>query len=156
MGLLQLRSRCVSAELVYARIGDTWDVWSQIFILLARSSTALMTHYSCIFVLAPVHGGFSAFGACSKTCGGGIRTRTCTNPAPKYGGRGCNGHTQEACNTQACQGKTSRVWLFALIQRKEHSMQLFFHYQNNQTFIIFYIANICDLMRSLFSYIYLS
>ena len=85
-------------------------------------------------VLAPVNGGFSAFGACSKTCGGGIRIRTCTNPAPKHGGRGCNGHTQEACNTQACQGKTlrvqylvpfswllcwlavrSRVWLFALI-----------------------------------------
>ena len=64
---------------------------------------------TCSKALPPVHGGFSAFGACSKTCGGGIRTRTCTNPAPKHGGRGCNGHTQEACNTQACQGKTLRV-----------------------------------------------
>ena len=56
------------------------------------------------FVLVPVHGGFSPFSACSKTCGGGTRIRTCTNPEPKNGGRGCVGTSQEACNTQACHG----------------------------------------------------
>ena len=51
-----------------------------------------------------MHGGFSAFGACSKTCGGGVRKRTCTNPTPQYGGRGCVGYLEETCNTQACEG----------------------------------------------------
>ena len=57
-----------------------------------------------LFVLVPVHGGFSAFSACSKTCGGGTRIRTCSNPEPRNGGRGCVGSSQETCNTQACQG----------------------------------------------------
>ena len=87
--------------------------------LLAHSRSYLSSVSDCIttsnsliklllpsFALAPVHGGFSAFGACSKTCGGGIRTRTCTNPAPKHGGRACVGHVEEACNTQACAGAT--------------------------------------------------
>jgi len=49
-----------------------------------------------------INGGFSAFNACSKTCGGGTRTRTCTNPEPKNGGADCVGKSQEACNMQAC------------------------------------------------------
>ena len=88
-------------------------------ILIARqvgcSLTCLVTHPHPIrrpfayeltlsFTLAPVHGGFSAFGSCSKTCGGGIRRRNCTNPAPKHGGRACAGHVEETCNTQACKG----------------------------------------------------
>ena len=56
------------------------------------------------FPLVPVHGGFSAFSGCSKTCGGGTRIRTCTNPEPKHGGRRCVGVSQETCNTQACEG----------------------------------------------------
>ena len=55
-------------------------------------------------MLVAVYGGFSAFSACSKTCGGGIRTRTCTNPEPRNGGRGCVGKSQETCNTKACEG----------------------------------------------------
>ena len=56
------------------------------------------------FVLVPVHGGFSPFSGCSKTCGGGTRIRTCTNPEPKNGGRDCVGVSQETCNTKACAG----------------------------------------------------
>ena len=56
------------------------------------------------FMLVPVHGGFSTFSACSKTCGGGTRIRTCTNPEPKHGGRRCAGESQETCNTKACEG----------------------------------------------------
>ena len=68
--------------------------------------TAKLTHErtpSCL-LLVPVHGGFSAFSGCSKTCGGGTRIRTCTNPEPRNGGRGCVGESQETCNTKACEG----------------------------------------------------
>ena len=51
-----------------------------------------------------MHGGFSPFSACSKTCGGGTRIRTCTNPEPRNGGKGCVGKSQETCNTKACEG----------------------------------------------------
>ncbi|XP_066920815.1 SCO-spondin-like isoform X2 [Clytia hemisphaerica] len=58
----------------------------------------------------PINGGFtqwSKFDECSELCGGGDqeRTRSCTNPAPKFGGKDCVGpETQErACNTQKCK-----------------------------------------------------
>jgi len=36
------------------------------------------------------------------TCGGGTQTRTCTNPAPAYDGKDCEGPDTQECNTQAC------------------------------------------------------
>ncbi|XP_031569460.1 uncharacterized protein LOC116303960 [Actinia tenebrosa] len=65
---------------------------------------------SC-FVLehCPVDGGFSdyaAWGDCSRSCGGGfqLKYRTCTNPAPQYGGKPCVGTLVEAqaCNDKCC------------------------------------------------------
>jgi|GEM_PF-968960 len=50
----------------------------------------------------PVNGGWSAWSACSVACGGGIQTRTCTNPAPSCGGTNCAGADTRSCNTQAC------------------------------------------------------
>lgn len=51
---------------------------------------------------------WSSWSKCSVTCGGGhyMRTRTCNNPPPAYGGDICLGlHTEEAlCNTQPCPG----------------------------------------------------
>ena len=47
---------------------------------------------------------------CSVTCGGGIRTRTCSNPAPKDGGKPCSGKTTTGpCNTQQCPGTKRRL-----------------------------------------------
>ena len=45
---------------------------------------------------------------CSKKCGGGIRvkTKTCTNPKPQYGGKECDGDApkeEQACNTDPCR-----------------------------------------------------
>ena len=47
-------------------------------------------------------GGWSAWSACSVPCGGGTRTRTCTNPIPSCGGANCVGVGVESCNTQTC------------------------------------------------------
>ena len=50
---------------------------------------------------------FGAWSECSAACGGGFqtRTRTCSNPAPAYGGADCNGQSkqEQACNVQACK-----------------------------------------------------
>src|SRR3989338_5571845 len=55
---------------------------------------------NCI-TCTPVNGGWSAWSACSVTCGGGTQTRTCTNPSPACGGATCSGSTSQSCNTQA-------------------------------------------------------
>ncbi|XP_005919642.1 A disintegrin and metalloproteinase with thrombospondin motifs 14 isoform X2 [Haplochromis burtoni] len=51
---------------------------------------------------------WSKFGSCSRTCGGGIRSRSrlCNNPAPAYGGRDCPGSAfdYQMCNTEECAG----------------------------------------------------
>lgn len=66
---------------------------------------------SCFIKVCPVDGNFSnwsAFGTCSKTCGGGerIRTRKCDNPAPVGEGRNCSrlGPAIDAlpCNPEPC------------------------------------------------------
>ena len=56
-----------------------------------------------------VHGGFSewsAFGACSVTCGEGkkSRSRSCTNPPPSHGGKPCSGPTSDRmpCDEGSC------------------------------------------------------
>ena len=57
-----------------------------------------------------VNGGFtewSEYSACSTTCGKGeqTRTRSCTNPPPSGGGKGCGKVTQQKkkCNPAPCK-----------------------------------------------------
>ena len=76
----------------------------------ARSDVGFRS--AVVFCPFPVDGMWSCWSSwstCSATCGGGhyMRTRSCTNPAPAYGGDICLGlHTEEAlCNTQPCPGK---------------------------------------------------
>uniref|UniRef100_A0A8C6W6E8 ADAM metallopeptidase with thrombospondin type 1 motif 14 n=1 Tax=Nannospalax galili TaxID=1026970 RepID=A0A8C6W6E8_NANGA len=56
-------------------------------------------------------GGWSSwtkFGSCSRSCGGGVRSRSrsCDNPPPAYGGRLCSGSMFEyqICNSEDCPG----------------------------------------------------
>ena len=51
-----------------------------------------------------VDGGWSKWGSCSKSCGSGRQTRTCTNPEPARGGSGCPGSSSQICNTEECPG----------------------------------------------------
>ncbi|XP_066931095.1 properdin-like isoform X1 [Clytia hemisphaerica] len=61
-------------------------------------------------------GSYGSYGSCSKTCGGGSksRSRSCNNPAPKNGGSQCSGSaTQSAtCNTQACLKSNLCSWYY--------------------------------------------
>merc|ERR1712055_521351 len=55
----------------------------------------------------PVNGQWSNWGECSKTCGGGLKKRTCTNPAPAHGGTDCKAEgygptNKDDCNTEKC------------------------------------------------------
>ncbi|XP_032067588.1 A disintegrin and metalloproteinase with thrombospondin motifs 9 isoform X2 [Thamnophis elegans] len=51
-------------------------------------------------------GAWSPFGACSRTCGGGIKNaiRECNRPEPKNGGKYCVGRRMKfkSCNTEPC------------------------------------------------------
>jgi len=59
---------------------------------------------------APVHGGWSEWGICSKSCGGGWKERSCTNPIPLHGGEDCSKDcgsggsckSAESCNAFEC------------------------------------------------------
>ena len=66
-----------------------------------RSSMSLTLLYVCVFV---VDGGWSRYGACSRACGGGIRSRDCNNPVPANGGKDCVGYASDTCNMRVCGG----------------------------------------------------
>merc|ERR1719186_2250372 len=52
---------------------------------------------------APTDGGWSEWSACSKKCGGGTKTRECSRPTPKDGGKDCVGDKEADCNVEACK-----------------------------------------------------
>jgi hypothetical protein len=54
-----------------------------------------------------VNGGWSEWSECSLSCGGGIQTRTCTNPVPAGNGAYCAGDSTQSCNTEQCAADTS-------------------------------------------------
>ena len=65
----------------------------------------------CVINSVAVDGGWSGWSSwspCGKTCGGGLRerTRSCTNPPPYYGGKGCGNHYHESkeCALNKCPG----------------------------------------------------
>merc|ERR1719187_2250285 len=56
-----------------------------------------------------VNGGWSEWGDCTKSCGSGEQTRTCTDPAPAQGGSECAGNPSQLCNTCPCPGEAKKV-----------------------------------------------
>ncbi|XP_034337070.2 SCO-spondin [Magallana gigas] len=64
---------------------------------------------NCNVHQCPIDGGFSLWSAwslCTVSCGGGtsIRSRSCTNPSPLYGGKNCVGAKEQIinCSIQHC------------------------------------------------------
>ena len=68
---------------------------------------------------------WSAWGQCSRTCGGGQkrRTRSCTNPPPSKCGQSCFGNTEELadCNTHSCPGKNNFTLYCTLISKSRQA-----------------------------------
>ncbi|XP_060563197.1 SCO-spondin-like [Ruditapes philippinarum] len=74
---------------------------------------------TCLKSECPIDGGWSNYTMyqdmpCSATCGGGVMTsfRSCTNPAPKYGGKICTGEAYyfKHCNLRNCIVNTWSDW----------------------------------------------
>jgi len=54
-----------------------------------------------------VNGGWGAFGACNKSCGGGYAFRLCDSPAPSNEGDYCAGSNITTCNPDGCAAAKS-------------------------------------------------
>lgn len=89
-------------------------------------------------MLLKVDGGFSmwsSFGDCSKTCGGGLHTRTrqCNNPSPQHGGVDCVGKKEESqlCNTEGCPGNNFVFCCYSSFSNDKTSSSLSNYYNIN-------------------------
>nr|XP_022339841.1 semaphorin-5B-like isoform X4 [Crassostrea virginica] len=75
----------------------------------ANCAGSSVSSQSCNTHNCPIDGqwtSWGSYGSCTVTCGGGLqsRSRSCTNPAPLYGGASCAGSSSssQACNTHNC------------------------------------------------------
>lgn len=68
----------------------------------------LILMLACLILVNGNYGFWSAWSDCDQTCGGGrrIRSRSCTNPPPQFGGSDCSTlgplHQAEICNLNKC------------------------------------------------------
>ncbi len=83
--------------------------------------------YKCSILLDGNWSDWGNWTACSKTCGGGTqeRNRSCTNPAPAYGGLDCDGPSTgtRKCNSFPCFGnlfKSCKIGLKIILKFDIH------------------------------------
>ncbi|XP_033111894.1 A disintegrin and metalloproteinase with thrombospondin motifs 18-like [Anneissia japonica] len=88
---------------------------------------------------AAVDGGWSEFDSawsdCSRTCGGGMRskTRRCDNPPPAFGGKVCQGESiiYDICNLQYCESSQLLFVEEQCAQQRDHPSGEGFEWQPN-------------------------
>ena len=92
---------------------STIDQWLNLSLL--PSIRAFVNIIVLLFKIQGVDGQWSlwnAWGACSKTCGGGTKTRhrRCDSPSPYGSGQNCVGNPTESirCNTKLCPPR--KIW----------------------------------------------
>lgn len=73
-----------------------------------------MIYFPFRFFHSLVHGGYSVWddwSNCTAPCGGGeqVRSRTCTNPVPEFGGNDCTlmgeSYEKRKCNDAPCPSR---------------------------------------------------
>ena len=106
--LANVNLQCLSMQ--YNVIIDSYKIVRNTFDQLNRSM------FDMELKLIPVDGSWTSWASwasCSETCGGGVqsRTRSCSNPAPQYGGANCVGMSSstQQCNTQNCPSTFSFI-----------------------------------------------
>ena len=92
------------------------------------------------FFIFVVHGGWSGWSSwlpCDNTCGGGTRERkrSCTNPPPYFGGKGCGPHHYESeeCALNKCPGWLPSFYFRCLCFRPSICMSFFLSFGVCQT-----------------------
>lgn len=74
-----------------------------------------------LFSVDGVWSAWAPWGTCSVSCGGGThdRSRSCTNPAPQYGGAQCSGSSSatQQCNTHVCISMYTYLSLMCLLYK---------------------------------------
>jgi len=60
-----------------------------------------------IEIKATIDGGWTDYGPCNASCGGGYQFRSCTNPPPSHEGAICAGNVTRPCNTGGCAASSS-------------------------------------------------
>ncbi|KAL5248471.1 hypothetical protein ACHWQZ_G017609 [Mnemiopsis leidyi] len=105
---LQQKS-AVSRVVVYPRTDKRQEAINGVKYGGADCTGTAEENQNCNTDPCPIDGGWSDYSDwsdCTETCGTGrqIRTRTCTKPAPQYGGADCTGTAEETqnCNTRHC------------------------------------------------------
>lgn len=80
------------------------------FIILRKNVISFIFFIKFLEPNAPTDGQWSDWGdwtQCDKTCGTGkqVRERTCTNPPPENGGKGCEGSAEDVqdCKLAECR-----------------------------------------------------
>ena len=76
-----------------------------------------------------MHGGWISWWPCGNTCGGGTRkrNRSCTNPPPYFGGKGCGSHHYESeeCALNKCPGWLPSFYFRCVCFRPSICMSVF-------------------------------
>ncbi len=114
----QRRSRLLRTEHSDLQYRTLW--WSRCDVLVR-----VVFCLSFMLLLVAVDGGWSAWSTCSADCGGGTRTRSCTEPRPRNGGRDCLGPSNDPCNVQACGAAadgTSGALYCTVVATKQHML----------------------------------
>lgn len=101
--------------------------------------------WNSLFSIAAVNGNWGSWGtlsSCSKSCGTAgtmSRRRTCSNPAPRYGGRTCAGDSIKyfQCNRTPCKGKRSKHFL----DRLSNSWKIYMSWKTEQ-FVISHLLTL--------------
>jgi len=80
-----------------------------LWIVIIVNSPSVLTDDGCYVTVNGAYGKWSAWSSCTKTCGGGVqsRSRQCNDPPPDPDGLPCVGLSSDTqgCNVDMCPGR---------------------------------------------------